>query len=139
MSGFWLSLVNGKETKLSKILYIKVLHDYNAGMYEHKWTRCIRDILVSVGRLDLFHKSVIDNPRSVKMSKSRVLFDLHIQERVQKIDASSEGKLYYSLKHGLTFQNYLSSLIQNIIYPSSSIEPVTINYPSRRDDRKTFH
>ena len=31
--GFWLSLVNGKETKLSKILYQKMLHDYNAGIY----------------------------------------------------------------------------------------------------------
>ena len=112
MSGFWLSLVNGKETKLSKILYKKVLHDYNAGMYEHKWTRCIRDILVSVGRLDLFHKSVIDNPRSVKMSTSRVLFDLHIQERVQKIDASSEGKLqiiYLDSKHYLPIIKYRTS------------------------------
>ena len=50
MIGFWLSLVNGKESKLSKILYQKMLHDYNAGIYEHKWIRCIRDILVSVSR-----------------------------------------------------------------------------------------
>ena len=49
-----------------------MLRDYNAGIDEHKWIRCSRDILVSVGRLDLFHKSVIDNPRSVKMSISRV-------------------------------------------------------------------
>ena len=110
MIGFWLSLVNGKETKLSKILYQKMLHDYNAGIYEHKWIRCIRDILVSVGRLDLFHKSVIDNPRSVKMSISRVLFDLHIQEWVQKLDASSKSKFYSSFKQDLTFQNYLSKL-----------------------------
>ena len=55
MIGFWLSLVNGKETKLSKILYQKMLHDYNAGIYKHKWIRCIRDIFVSVGRLDLFY------------------------------------------------------------------------------------
>ena len=110
MIGFWLSLVNGKETKLSKILYQKMLHDYNTGIYEHKWIRCIRDILVSVGRLDHFHKSVIDNPRSVKMSISRVLFDLHIQEWVQKLDASSKGKFYSSFKQDLTFQNYLSKL-----------------------------
>ena len=49
----------------------------------------MRSILLSVGRLDLFHKSVIENPSSVKMSISRVLFDLHIQEWVQKLDASS--------------------------------------------------
>ena len=70
MIGFWVWLVNGKETKHSKVLYKKMLRDYNAGTDEHKWMRCSRDILVSVGRLDLFHKSVIDNPRSVKMSIS---------------------------------------------------------------------
>ena len=104
MTGFWLWLVNGKETKLSTKRYYMIL------MPEHKWIRCIRDILVLVGRLDLFHKSVIDNPRSVKMSISRVLFDLHIQEWVQKLDASSKGKFHYSFKHDLTFQNYLSKL-----------------------------
>ena len=31
------------------------------------------------------------------------------------------------------------SLIQNIIYTSSSLEPVTTNYPSRRVDGKMFH
>ena len=87
-----------------------MLHDYNAGIYEHKWMRCIRDILVSVGRLDLFHKSVIDNPTSLKMSISRVLFHLHIQEWVQKLDASSKCKFYSSFKQDLTFQNFLSKL-----------------------------
>ena len=87
-----------------------MLDDYNAGIYEHKCIRCIRNILASDGRLDHFHKSVIDNPRSVKMSISRVLFDLHIQEWVQKHDASSKGKFYSSFKKDLTFQNYLSKL-----------------------------
>ena len=108
--GFWLSLVNGKETKLSKILYKKMLHDYNAGIYEHKWIRYIRDIHVSVGRFDLFHKNDIDNHRSVKMSISRVLFELHIQEWVQNLDAASKGNFYSSFKQDLAFQNYLQKL-----------------------------
>ena len=64
-----LSLVNGKEIKLSKVLYKKVLHEYNAGIYEHKWIRCIRDSLISVGRLDLFHRSAIDHPRALNISR----------------------------------------------------------------------
>ena len=44
------------------------------------------------------------------MSIFRVLFDLHIQEWVQKLDASSKGKFYSSFKQDLTFQNYLSKL-----------------------------
>ena len=70
MVGFWLSIVNGRETKLSNILYKIRLHDYNSDIYEHKWIRYIRDILISVGQIDLFHKSYIDNPRSVKASIS---------------------------------------------------------------------
>ena len=139
MIGFWLSLVKGKETKLSKALYKKMLHDYNAGIYEHKWRRCIRDILVSVGRLDLFHKSVIDNPRSVKMSISRVLFDLHIQEWVQKLMSLQKVNFILVLSKISFFKTIYQSLIQNIIYPSSSLEPVTTNYPSRQVDWKMFH
>ena len=33
----------------------------------------------------------------------------------------------------------LLNLIQNIIYPSSSLEPVIINYPLKRVDGKMFH
>ena len=41
MIGIWLSLVNGKVTKLFKILYKRMLHDYNAGICEYEWIRCI--------------------------------------------------------------------------------------------------
>ena len=95
MIGYWLSLVlNGKETKLSTLLYKKLLHEYNAGC-EHKWVSYIKDILVSVGQIDLLNKEVIDNPRSVKLSMSRVLFDLHIQEWVQKVNSSSKGRIFF--------------------------------------------
>ena len=105
------------------------------------WSNFDQSDFDSVNRLlDLFHKSVIDNPRSVKMSISRVLFDLHIKKWVQKLYGSSKGKLYYCFKQDLTFQNYLSKFnSKHIIYPSSSLEPVTINYQSRRVDMKTFH
>ena len=110
MVGFWLSIVNGKETKLSNILYKILLHDYNSGIYEHKWIRSIRDILISVGRIDLFHKRYIDNPRSVKASISRALTDVHIQDWGQKMNSSSKGKSYNYLKQDLNFENYLINL-----------------------------
>ena len=64
-------IVNGKETKLSNILYNILLYDYNTGIFGHKWIRCIRDIPISVGQTNLLHKSYTDNPRSVKISMSR--------------------------------------------------------------------
>ena len=75
----------------------------------------------SVGRLDLSHKGVIDNPRSVKMSISRVLMDLHIPEWVYQLDASSKGNYYSSFKQDLTLQNNLSKHYLPIIKLRTSI------------------
>ena len=63
MIGFWLNIVNGKESKLSKLLYKFPLGENDAGIYQHKWTHCIKEILISVGRIDLLHKEVIENPK----------------------------------------------------------------------------
>ena len=49
MIGFWLSIVNGKESKLSNILYSRMLKEHEKGSYNLKWIHCINDILVSVG------------------------------------------------------------------------------------------
>ena len=106
MVGFWLSIVNGKETKLSNILYKILLHE---------WIRYIRDILISVGRIDLFHKSYIANPRSVKASLSRALTDVHIQDWGQKMNSSSKGKSYNYLKQDLNFENYLINLDKTLL------------------------
>ena len=54
MIGFWLSIVNGKESNLSKLLYSIMLKEHEKGIYNFKWIRCINDILVAVGRPDLF-------------------------------------------------------------------------------------
>ena len=138
MFGFWLSIVNGKETKLSNILYKILLHDCNSGIYEHKWIRYIRDILISVGRIDLFHKSYIDNPRSVKASISRALTDVHIYDWGQKMNSTSKGKSYNYLKQDLNFENYLINLDKNIIYLLLNSELVIIGYLSRQVAGKIY-
>ena len=69
--GFWLSIVNGKESKLSKLLYPIMLKEHEKGSYNFKWIRCINDKLVAVGRPDLFKNEPVNNPNSVKMDISR--------------------------------------------------------------------
>ena len=54
MIGFWLSIVNGKESKLSNLLYSIMLKEHEKGSYNFKWILCINDTLVAVGRPDLF-------------------------------------------------------------------------------------
>ena len=48
---------NSKETKLSKLVYKFLLCGYNGGIYQYKWIHCIKEILISVGRVDLLHKN----------------------------------------------------------------------------------
>ena len=107
MIGFWLSIVNGKESKLSKLLYSIMLKEHEKGSYNFKWIRCINDILVAVGRPDLFRTEPVNSPNSVKMDISRTLSDLYIQEWNEKANVSSKGKQYLLFKDNLNFEKYL--------------------------------
>ena len=86
MIGYWLNIINSKDCKL---LYNVLLHEYNAGIFQHKWIHCIIEILISVGRIDLFNKVNVENTKSLKSQISRALVDLHIQEWFSKIEMSS--------------------------------------------------
>ena len=66
MIGYWLNIINSKNSKLSNLLYNILLPGYNAGIFQHKWIHCIREILISVGRIDLFNKVNVENTKSLK-------------------------------------------------------------------------
>ena len=110
MIGFWLNIVNGKESKLSKLLYKFLLGEYDGGIYQHKWIHCTKEILISVGRIDLLQKEFIENPKLIKMQISKTLSDLYIQEWHTKVASSSKRKTYNLFKHDVHFENYLTKL-----------------------------
>lgn len=110
MIGFWLSIVNGKDTKLSKWLYNILLEEYNGGIYQHKWIHSIKEILISVGQIQLLNKEAIENPNLIKKKISRTLFDLYVQEWHTKITLSSKGKNYSLFKQDINFEDYLIKL-----------------------------
>ena len=66
MIGFWLSIVNGKGSKISKLLYTIMFNEQEKGVNDFKWIRYINDTLVSVGRRDLFRNDSVNNPKAVK-------------------------------------------------------------------------
>ena len=107
MIGFWLSNVNGKESKLSKLLYSIMLKEHEKGSYNFKWIRCINDILVAIGQPDLFKTDPVNNTNSVKIDISRKLSDLYIQEWNEKANVYSKGKQYPLFKDNLNFEKYL--------------------------------
>ena len=126
MIGFWLSIVNGKESKLSKLLYSIMLKEHEKGSYNFKWIRCINDILVAVGRPDLFRTEPVNDPNSVKMDISRTLSDLYIQEWNEKANVSSKGKQYLLFKDNLNFEKYLINVSK--FYYSKIIKYKTGNH-----------
>ena len=108
--GFWMNIINGKESKLSKLLYDILYHQYCSGEYQHKWIHSIKELLISVGRFDLFNTRIIENPTSVKRQISETLVDLHTQDWHQKVNLSSKGKNYYLYKQNIKLENYLVKL-----------------------------
>ena len=65
-----------------------MLKEREKGSYNFKWIRCTNDILVAVGRPDLFKIEPVNSPNSVKMDISRTLSDLYIQEWNEKANVS---------------------------------------------------
>ena len=101
MIGFWISIINGKQSKLSNILYTILLNETNSNIYEHNWIHAIKNILISVGKIDLLYTDRINNPRATKASLSRTLNDLYTQQWHAKLNSSSKGKNYSIYKYGI--------------------------------------
>ena len=108
--GFWINILNGKESKLSKSLYNILFHQYCNGIYHHKWIHCIKEVLISAGRFDLFSANTIENPKLIKRQISETLVDLHIQNWHAKVPSSSKRKNYYLFKQNTNLENYLTKL-----------------------------
>ena len=82
-----------------------MLKEHENGSYNFKWIRCINDILVAVGRPDLFKTKPVNNPNSVKTDILRTLSDLYIQECNEKANVSSKGNNIFYLKTNSILKN----------------------------------
>ena len=80
MIGYWLSIINGDNAKISKTLYNMHFNEFNKG-HNLTWINSIKNILVSAGRVDLFYKTKINNPRATKFRITQTLKDQNIQIR----------------------------------------------------------
>ena len=78
MISFWMNIVNGQQTKLSKWLFLLVLGEFDGGVYQHKWIHC-KQMIISLGCPFLLNKEVIENPKSIKNQISQTLSDLYVQ------------------------------------------------------------
>ena len=116
MIGFWISIVNCDNTKITKILYNMLSNESNMGQ-NYKWINRIKDILISVGRPDLFYNACIPNPKLTKNKIVRTLKDLCVQGWNMKMLDSNKGRNYNLFKQTLTMESYLLSLTENLYLP----------------------
>ena len=77
-----------------------------------------KEILISVGKYNLFASEFINNPKAVKLSIGQTLFDLYIQDWNVRISESSKGKNYSVFKNIFSLETYL------IYLPRSSYLPL---------------
>ena len=65
MMRFWLSIISGKKIKLSNLLYSFRINENNNGNYVSQWIQTIKNILISVGKPNLFNATFFDRPKHI--------------------------------------------------------------------------
>ena len=84
MIGFWISIINGKNSKLTNLLYNTLYNENELGNYNSKWIKCIKDTLISVGKIGLFYADSLQNAQALKLSIKQTLVDLYTQDWYSK-------------------------------------------------------
>ena len=56
-------MITGKAEKFSRILYKTLLDDEISGIKQYKWVSCIKNILQSTGKNDIWLSQKVDNIR----------------------------------------------------------------------------
>ena len=112
----WCKIVNGKETKISNLLY-KLLFTYheNYGI-ETKWLSYIKSILDSCGMSNVWQNQ--NQYHSIWISKSieQKLKDQFIQLWSAEMFMSSKSLCYRLFKTDFGFEKYISLLSPNLMF-----------------------
>ena len=116
MIGYWISIINGCETKYCKKIYNLMKIEAEKGK-AFKWLNYIKQILISVGMPDLFNQPFINNPRATKTLIKTILNDIYLQEWHAKLQNSSKGRAYNIFKQDLNFETYFNTLNKSSYIP----------------------
>ena len=107
---FWISIINGKNSKLTNILYNKFYNENELGNYNFKWIKCIKDTLISVGKIGLYYADSLQNAQALKLLIEQTLLDLYIQDLYSKLNNSSKGNNYSIFRTDICIEKYLLHL-----------------------------
>ncbi|MES9882143.1 MAG: reverse transcriptase family protein [Sedimenticola sp.] len=109
MISYWMSILKNKDTKLSNMAYIILKESCLLGE-NNKWISCIKNILQTVGRNDLWLSHNVEHPKSIKRKIVQTLKDQYYQKWSENVQNSSKGKTYNIFKETLILEPYLVKL-----------------------------
>lgn len=106
MFNFWLKLNNSNHNKLSYKIYQCLL---NVPNFESKWIKGIKQILIEIGRYDLWinQRNLLPN---FKLDVKQKLSDIYLQQWHASLQNSSKGRQYSFLKQEHRLEKYLIDL-----------------------------
>lgn len=110
MIGFWNRLITGKQSKLSYKIYKYMLSIPN---FESNWIKKVKNILMQVGRYDLWLNQNNISSITLKNQVKQILLDQNTQNWHESMQNSSKGQTYSLLKSNIKLENYLLRLNRN--------------------------
>ena len=109
MLNYWANLVNGKQSKLSFIVYSLLKNVYDQGEYQSKWLSCISDNLNGMGLGYLWNAQEFST-NWFKHTISQISKDTSVQNLRSDITESGHCQTYRTLKCYMEFEPYLTLL-----------------------------
>ena len=94
--------------KPMNLLYSVLINESNNGNYVSKWIQTIKNILISLGKPNVFNATFFDCPKHIQNIIKSTINDLYIQEWNAKIRDSRKGKNYLIYKKSNGFRKISS-------------------------------
>ena len=141
MVNYWSKLINGKDSKLSLILYkymyIKNVHA-NHGQYQSSWFDRVKSILHNCGFSNIWESQGNFNSTWLNITLKLKLFYKFQQEWRSNMENSSKGLYYKLFKENFEFEPYLNILTYKNRITFCKLELVIIDYQSKQDNGMVF-
>ena len=114
MVSFWNRFLTGKSEKIS----LKI-HKYMLASPQHnfKWPKKIKEILITVGRPDLWENQFNINQGNLHKTIKQTLIDQFKENWHEQLSLSNEGRLFLNFKENHAFEEYLRILNRNEYLP----------------------
>ena len=107
MISFWNRILLGKSEKYCTKIY-KYMLSLPEGSF--KWLDKIKEILTSVGRLDLWVNQFLIEQKNIHKGVKQILIDQFKQNWHDQLQQSNKGKIYSNFKMTHEFEDYLTQL-----------------------------